>query len=34
MKRSYEKPAVMKREQLANVTAKGNISPFFKSYPN
>lgn len=32
MKRSYEKPALIKREQLAAITANGDskISPFFK----
>lgn len=32
MKRSYEKPVLTRREQLAAITANGDnkISPFFK----
>jgi len=33
MKRSYEKPALIKREQLATITADGRfVSPFFDGY--
>jgi len=33
MKRSYEKPVLTKREQLATITADGRfVSPFFDGY--